>query len=294
MSKVTLLANSRTAFGTRFLIIPTKLSIICPALHCLYGALTTCLAHRKHELCAVGSTPRQLWSWAVDIASLINLGKGKTGFPTYLGGGGGRFLPAFRATCLCIYELVNSVLVRFLWVPVVRAWHCVWFCMSFFFFFFFLGPHLWHMGVPTLGVESALQLPTYTTAKATLDPSCNRDLNHSFWQFHIFNPLSKARDRTRILMDTSQVLNPLNHNGNSCFCISHVVFFSNKMPYSDFGPLGSCALFDCFLIFHCSVLGVWDSNQEYMASVCKMRIPVFSAWYRRGDPGVTCEPSFGT
>ena len=30
------------------------------------------------------------------------------------------------------------------------------------FFFFFLGTHLWHMEVPTLGVES--ELPAYTTA----------------------------------------------------------------------------------------------------------------------------------
>ena len=41
-----------------------------------------------------------------------------------------------------------------------------------FFFFFFLGPHLWHMEVPRLGLESELQLPAYTTATAT------RDLSH--------------------------------------------------------------------------------------------------------------------
>ena len=29
---------------------------------------------------------------------------------------------------------------------------------AFFFFFVFLGPHLWHMEVPRLGVESELQL----------------------------------------------------------------------------------------------------------------------------------------
>ena len=28
----------------------------------------------------------------------------------------------------------------------------------------FLGPHLWHMKVPRLGVESELQLPAYATA----------------------------------------------------------------------------------------------------------------------------------
>ena len=33
------------------------------------------------------------------------------------------------------------------------------------------------------------------------------------------NPLSKARDRTGILMDTSQALNPLSHNGNFLRCV---------------------------------------------------------------------------
>ena len=40
-----------------------------------------------------------------------------------------------------------------------------------FFFFFFLGPHLWHMEVPRLGVKLELQLPAYTTATASWDPS---------------------------------------------------------------------------------------------------------------------------
>ena len=33
-------------------------------------------------------------------------------------------------------------------------------------FFFFLGPHPWHMEVPTLGVESELQLPVTAHSKA--------------------------------------------------------------------------------------------------------------------------------
>ena len=39
-----------------------------------------------------------------------------------------------------------------------------------FFFFSFLGLHPQHMEVPTLGVESELQLPAYVTATATRDP----------------------------------------------------------------------------------------------------------------------------
>ena len=71
------------------------------------------------------------------------------------------------------------------------------------------------MEVPRLGVELELQLPAYTTATATQDPSCICDLYHSSWQRQILNSLSEARDRTHILMDTSQVLDPLSHNMNS-------------------------------------------------------------------------------
>jgi len=61
------------------------------------------------------------------------------------------------------------------------------------------------MEVPRLGVELELQLLAYTTATATLDLSCICNLHHSSWQHRILNPLSKARDQTHILMDSSQV-----------------------------------------------------------------------------------------
>ena len=49
------------------------------------------------------------------------------------------------------------------------------FSSQLFLFFIFIGLHLQHMEVPRLGVESELQLLTYTAAKATPDPSliCN-------------------------------------------------------------------------------------------------------------------------
>ena len=54
------------------------------------------------------------------------------------------------------------------------AWYtglnCTWNFNLFFFFFFFLGPYLWHMEVPRLGVESELQLLAYATAPAMQDP----------------------------------------------------------------------------------------------------------------------------
>ena len=84
---------------------------------------------------------------------------------------------------------------------------CVFYLFIYFTFFFFLpvflGPHWRHMEVPRPGVESKLQLPTYTTATATPDPSRICDLHHSSRQHQIL--LREARDRTHILMDASRV-----------------------------------------------------------------------------------------
>ena len=64
------------------------------------------------------------------------------------------------------------------------------------------------MEIPRLGDESELQLLAYTIATAMKDPSPSHvyDLHHSLRQRQILNPLSKARDRTFILMDASQTL----------------------------------------------------------------------------------------
>ena len=67
-------------------------------------------------------------------------------------------------------------------------------CPFFFLLFVFLGPHLQHMQVPRLGVESKLQLLACATAVAVLDPSHICDLHHSSRQRWILNPLSGARD----------------------------------------------------------------------------------------------------
>ena len=50
-----------------------------------------------------------------------------------------------------------------------------------------------------------LQLPAYTTAPATPDWSRICELHQSSWKCWVLNPLSQARDRTPILLNTSRV-----------------------------------------------------------------------------------------
>ena len=80
-----------------------------------------------------------------------------------------------------------------------------WRVRYFFSVFVFSGPHLWHIEVPRLGVQSQLQLPACATATATRDPGLICDPHHGSWQCRILNPLSKARDRTSVLTDASRV-----------------------------------------------------------------------------------------
>ena len=57
-------------------------------------------------------------------------------------------------------------------------------------FFFFLGPHLLHMEVPGLEVESELQLLAYTTATAPWDlwdQSSHRELKAALLKCWILN-----------------------------------------------------------------------------------------------------------
>ena len=98
----------------------------------------------------------------------------------------------FRESCCCLRFLLISFGVGFL--P-----------LFYFLAFVFLGPHLKHMEVPRPGVKSELQLPAYTIATATQEPSHICHLHHSSWQCQILNPLSKARDRTCNLMEASQI-----------------------------------------------------------------------------------------
>ena len=72
-----------------------------------------------------------------------------------------------------------------------------------FFFFLFRAPPAAYRCSQARGLIGAA-----ATATAT------RDLSHVSQQHRILNPLSKARNRTRIFMDSSRVPNPLSHSGN--------------------------------------------------------------------------------
>ena len=98
----------------------------------------------------------------------------------------------------------------------VKLSNATYLLFSFLFFLsFFLGPHPQHMEFSSLGVKSELQLPAYTTATTTQDLSRVCDPHHSSRQHQILNPLTKAKDRTHVLMDTSGVHNLLSHHGNA-------------------------------------------------------------------------------
>ena len=79
-------------------------------------------------------------------------------------------------------------------------------------FFFFLLFRA-HLEVPRLGAESELQLPAYTTATATPDPSRICDLHYSSGQRRILYPLSEGLNLSPHGYQLD--LFPFLHSGNS-------------------------------------------------------------------------------
>ena len=110
------------------------------------------------------------------------------------------------------------------------------------FFFLFLGLHPLQMEVPRLDVKLELQLPAYTSATATQDPSHICNLHSSSWQSNagsILKPLSEARDGTCLLMDTSQILFhcatmgfPSIRDFNALIGLTFLYIFKNQKPIS--------------------------------------------------------------
>ena len=105
-----------------------------------------------------------------------------------------------------IYSCIDGYLGCFNVLTIVNNAGIYGFMYLFFFFFLlfcFLGLHLGHVEVPRLAVEWELQLPATATAMPDLGCICN--LHHSAQQCWILNSLSKARDPTCMLKDTTQV-----------------------------------------------------------------------------------------
>ena len=77
----------------------------------------------------------------------------------------------------------------------------------FFFFFFFLLLRATHRAYGSSQARSGIgaQPLAYTTATTTQDLSRIFDLHCSLQQCQILNPLSEPRNRTCILVDTSQI-----------------------------------------------------------------------------------------
>ena len=106
---------------------------------------------------------------------------------------------------------------------------CVYTLIYLFIYLCILGPHLWHMEVPGLGVESA-----YATAIATWYRSHICNLHHNSLQYLILNPLCEARDGPHIVMDTSRFITAEPQwelPGNSILTIPPTLLFEMNTPY---------------------------------------------------------------
>ena len=156
---------------------------------------------------------------------------------------------------------------------------CLIFCL------FVLGPQPRNVDVPRLGVKWELQLPANTTATAMWDPNHICNLCHSSWQYHIPNPLREARDRTLILMQTSQI----------CFrcAITGIPMFNCFEKQPDFSKVAA----QNFIIH----LSVWGSNfsisSPTLIIICLLFFFNFiatptaygSSWARDCIPGIESE-----
>ena len=78
-----------------------------------------------------------------------------------------------------------------------------YFFIFYFYLFILLGLHPQHTKVPRLGVKSELQLLAYTTSTAVPDPSQVGNLLCNLQPRWNLNSLSRARDRTLVLVATS-------------------------------------------------------------------------------------------
>ena len=114
--------------------------------------------------------------------------------------------------------------------------------VALFFFFGFLGSPPWHMEVPRLGVKSRLQLPVYATATAMRDLTHVCDLHQGSWQCQNLNPRIKAKDRTRILMDSSRICLHCATTELLVVFLIIILFFTTESKFEDILSTSNCFL----------------------------------------------------
>ena len=166
-----------------------------------------------------------------------------------------------------------------------------------FFFFLFRAIPVAH-GSSWAGVILELQLLAYTTATATRDPSRICDLHHSLQQGQILNPLSEARDWTHILLDTSWILNLLNHNGSSLiFLFYFLIFFScacgtQSSQARDWTPAIAVTMPNPYLLGHQRTLrSFYFKDDKIEAQTSYMTCLLLTD--QRLNPGLSfCKPGF--
>ena len=89
-------------------------------------------------------------------------------------------------------------------LPLVITESFFFFFFFFFFFCLFRAAYTAYGGSQARGPIGAVAAGLYQSHSNT-GSGCDCNLYHSSWQRQILNPLSEARDQTRVLMDSSQV-----------------------------------------------------------------------------------------
>ena len=106
----------------------------------------------------------------------------------------------------------------------------------FFSFFFSAAPMAYGSSQARGGIGVVAAGLHHRHSNIRSEPVC--DLHHSFQHYCILNPLSKARDQTCILKDTSQILNLQSHNGNSQEVLFFLVFLGPYLRHMEVPRLG--------------------------------------------------------
>ena len=153
------------------------------------------------------AAPTPIWppAWELPYATVVALKKKKkkTCYPKF----------TWKCNEQRDYSLQNQSTKNAIWSSEESTdLECVW---VFFFFVFSRAAPAAYGGSQARGLIGAVTASLHHSHSNLGSELCLWP-THSSQQPWILNPLSKARDWTRILMDASRVLNPLSHNRNSC------------------------------------------------------------------------------